>query len=99
MTELLPAVASPYCQAGQACDRAPCFQARLEAVKGRRCVLQRAELCAEHLGGTVQALTDWAHDRGLEGKLTVLAIDRLVPGRARPLAGRLGFVFSTIQLA
>jgi hypothetical protein len=99
MTQLLPALASPVCQAGRTCDRAPCFQARLEAAAGDRPVLRRTELCAEHLGGTVHALTTWANDRGLRGQVTVLAIDR--PPRdqsAAPPGGRIGFVFSTIRL-
>jgi|SRR5450755_1781917 hypothetical protein len=103
MTELLSYVPSARCQAGQPCDRAPCFQARLEAAAGRRPVRRHAELCAEHLGDTVQALAAWARDQGLEGKVTVLAIDQPLPGQApRPaLPGDrdpCGFAFGTILL-
>ena len=97
MTQLLPARAEPVCQAGRSCDRAPCFQARLEAAAGDRPVRRRAELCAEHVGGTVHALTTWANDRGLRGEVTVLAIDRPAPDHAGS-GGRIGFVFSTIRL-
>jgi len=97
MTQLLPALAEPVCQAGRSCDRAPCFQARLEAAAGGRPVRRHAELCAEHLGGTVHALTTWANDRGLRGEVTVLAIDRPAGDHAAP-GGRIGFVFSTIRL-
>ena len=85
MTQLLPALAEPVCQAGRSCDRAPCFQARLEAAAGDRPVRKRTELCAEHLGGTVHALTTWA-------------IDRPARDQAAPPGRRIGFVFSTIRL-
>jgi hypothetical protein len=98
MTLLLPAHAEPVCQAGLSCDRAPCFQARLEAAAGDRPVRKRAELCAEHLGGTVHAMTTWANDRGLRGQVTVLAVDRPARDQDAPPAGRIGFVFSTIRL-
>jgi len=103
MTELLSYVPSARCQAGQPCDRAPCFQARLEAAAGRRPVRRHAELCAEHLGDTVQALAAWARDRGLEGKVTVLAVDQPARGQADRLARPgdpvlCGFEFGTILL-
>jgi hypothetical protein len=98
MTQLLPALASPVCQAGRPCDRAPCFQARLEAAAGDRLVRTHAELCAEHLGGSVHALTTWASDRGLRGEVTVLAIDRPGADDDAPPGGRIGFLFSTIRL-
>jgi hypothetical protein len=100
MTQLLPALASPICQAGAPCDRVPCFQARLEAAAGDRLVRTHAELCTEHLGGTVHALTTWASDRGLRGELTVLAIDRpgASGGHQGPPGDRTGFLFSTIRL-
>lgn len=98
MTQLLPALAEPACQAGRCCDRAPCFQARLEAAAGDRLVRRHAELCAEHLGGTVHALTTWANDRGLRGEVTVLAVDRPARDQPVPPGGRIGFVFSTIRL-
>ena len=98
MTQLLPALAEPVCQAGRSCDRVPCFQARLEAAAGGRPVRRRAELCAEHLGGTVHALTTWANDRGLRGEVTVLAIDRPARDHAVPSGGRIELVFSTIRL-
>lgn len=95
----MPAV---QCQPGRPCDRAPCFQARLEAAAGGRLVRRHVELCAEHLGDTVQALAVWARAQGLEGKVTVLAIDQPAPGQAdRPvLPGDLGrgFAFGTIFL-
>jgi len=98
MTQLMPALAEPVCQAGRSCDRVPCFQARLEAAAGDRPVRRRAELCADHLGGTVHALTAWANDRGLSGEVTVLAIDQHAGDQAAPPGGRIGFVFSTIRL-
>ena len=105
MTELLPSAPSLHCQADGPCDRAPCFQARLEAAAtGRRPVRRHAELCAEHLGDTVQALATWARSQGLEGKVTVLAIDQPAPGQADSSARQdnnrvhSGFAFGTIQL-
>jgi hypothetical protein len=98
MTELLPASPGPRCQAGQPCNRPPCFQARLEATSGPQCVRQRAELCAEHLGNTVQALASWARSQGLDGEVTVLAIDLPRPRHATPAWGRSGFAFATIPL-
>jgi hypothetical protein len=103
MTELLTYVPSVRCQAGHPCERAPCFQARLEAVADRRAVRRHAEVCAEHLGDAVQALAAWAHDRGLEGKVTVLAIDQPAPGTpTEPVSpgdrAARGFAFGTIVL-
>jgi hypothetical protein len=102
MTELLLSAPSRHCQADRLCDRAPCFQARLEAA-GRRPVHRHAELCAEHLGYTVQALASWAREQGLEGQVTVLAIDQPAPGQAGNLARpddrvHCGFAFGTILL-
>lgn len=103
MTELLSYIPAVHCQADQPCDRAPCFQARLQATAGSRRVHRQAELCAEHLGDTVQALAAWAREQGLEGKVTVLAIDQPAPGQAGGLAltgDRVlsGFAFGTILL-
>ena len=50
MTELLLSAPVIHGQAARCCDRAPCFQARLEAAAGRRPVRGQAEICAEHLG-------------------------------------------------
>jgi hypothetical protein len=99
MTELLLSVPSPRCQADRQCDRTVCFQARLEAA-GRHPVRKQAELCAEHLG-TAVAIAAWAREQGLEGKVTVLAIEQAAPGQAAGLArsgerAHLGFVFGTI---
>jgi hypothetical protein len=98
MTELLPAFPSPFCKADRRCTRAPCFQARLEATTGRRCVRSHAELCADHLGCTVHTLTAWARDQGLNGQVTVLAID--LPGSAGPSPawGRSGLAFAIIPI-
>jgi hypothetical protein len=96
MTQLLPAAASPQCQAGRSCHRAPCFQVRLEAAAGCRPVRQTTELCAEHLGD-IHAMAAAAREQGLLGQLTVLAIDRAAGGP--PAAGvRNGLVFDTIPL-
>jgi hypothetical protein len=100
LTELLLLSApAPRCQADPRCDRAPCFQVRLEADGGRP-VRRQAELCAEHLGAAA-ALAAWARERGLRGQVTVLAIE---PARSRsgaaPPDGRVhcGFAFGTIPL-
>jgi hypothetical protein len=99
MTELLLSAPSPRCQADRQCDRTVCFQARLEAA-GRHPVRKQAELCAEHLG-TAAAIAAWAREQGLEGKVTVLAIEQAAPGQAAGLTrsgerAHLGFVFGTI---
>lgn len=99
MTELLLSAPSPRCQADRRCDRTVCFQARLEAA-GRHPVRKQAELCAEHLG-TAAAIAAWAREQGLEGKVTVLAIEQAAPGQpAGPVRSgeraHLGFVFGTI---
>jgi hypothetical protein len=102
LTELLKlSVPARRCQADPRCDRAPCFQARLEAAGGRP-VRRQAELCAEHLG-TAAALAAWARERGLRGQVTVLAIDQRAPGQAGGPADpddrvRGGFAFGTIPL-
>jgi hypothetical protein len=102
MTELLLSAPAIHCQAVRRCDRAPCFQARLEAAAGRRPVRRHAEICAEHLGCTVQALAAWAREQSLEGKVTVLAIDQRAVGEAsspaRPDDWVRGFAFGTILL-
>jgi hypothetical protein len=100
MTELLPFLPSAGCQAGL-CDRAPCFQARLEASDGRLPVHRHAELCAEHLGDAVHALAAWARDQGMEGKVTVLAVDQPAPGQSDSQSSPgdrvlCGFAFGTI---
>ena len=59
----------------------------MEAAAGDRPVRRRAELCAEHVGGTVQRLTTWANDRGLRGEVTVLAIDQPAGDQAAPPGG------------
>lgn len=101
MTELLLSVPALRCQADPRCDRAPCFQVRLEAA-GRRPVRRQAELCAEHLG-TAAALAAWARERGLHGQVTVLAIDQRAAGPADRTARRddwvpSGFAFGVIPL-
>ncbi|HMH91501.1 MAG TPA: hypothetical protein VK586_10510 [Streptosporangiaceae bacterium] len=102
MTELLLlSVPALRCQADPRCDRAPCFQVRLEAAGGRP-VHRQAELCAEHLG-TAAALAAWARERGLQGQVTVLAIDQRAPGQAGSAARpddrvHCGFAFGAIPL-
>ena len=64
---------------------------------------RHAELCVEHLGDAVQAMTAWARGQGLEGKVTVLAIDQPPPGQAPSPAlpggwAPSGFAFGTILL-
>jgi hypothetical protein len=98
---LLLDVPALRCQADPRCDRAPCFQVRLEAA-ARRPVHRSAELCAEHLG-TAAALAAWAREQGLDGQLTVLAIDQPAPSPAgrRACAGdrvHRGFAFGAIPL-
>jgi hypothetical protein len=101
LTELLLSVPARRCQADPRCDRAPCFQVRLEAAGGRP-VHRQAELCAEHLG-TAAALAAWARERGLQGQVTVLAIDQRGPGQADSAAPpddrvHCGFAFGAIPL-
>jgi hypothetical protein len=102
LTELLLlSVPALHCQADPRCDRAPCFQVRLDAA-GCRPVHRQAELCAEHLG-TAAALAAWAREEGLEGQVTVLAIDQPAPGQAGRLARpddrvHCGFAFGSIPL-
>lgn len=103
MNDLMVASPPTGCQAGQLCDRAPCFQARLQATADGRRVRRHADICACHLGGTVQALAAWARHQRLTGTVTVLAIDHQYP---RPADGRSsggsqmlrGFAFGTIIL-
>jgi hypothetical protein len=76
MAEPSPASTPRICQADRRCERPPVFRARLEAAAGARSVLKRTELCAHHLGDTVYELATWAHDQGLEGQVTVLAVDQ-----------------------
>jgi hypothetical protein len=101
LTELLLSVPARHCQADPRCDRAPCFQVRLDAA-GRRPVRRQAELCAEHLG-TAAALAAWAREQGLEGQVTVLVIDQPALGQADNLARQGepvhgGFAFGAIPL-
>jgi hypothetical protein len=98
MSELLPAFPLPYCQADLPCERLPCFQARLKAAAGRHCVERRAELCWEHIGDAVHALATWARTQGLEGQVTVLAIDVPTPGQPSPAWGMTGLAFGTVPL-
>jgi hypothetical protein len=93
------------CQADSDCDRAPRFQARLEAADGTERVQRDAEACAAHLCDMVQALTAWARAVHLtEGKLTVLAVDMPLDdpwAQARPAPGgpeALSLAFAAIRL-
>jgi hypothetical protein len=102
MNDLLTLIPAPGCQADQRCDRAPCFQAKLHATAGTTRVTRDAEICACHLGGTVQALAAWARHQHLTGTVTVLAIDPAghVAGD-RPAGSHhmpRGFAFGTIAL-
>lgn len=98
MTELLPVSPSPFCKADHHCDRIPCFQARLEATAGRRCIRTRTELCVDHLGNAVQELAAWAREQGLDGEVTVFAIDLPGSSQLSPAWGRSGLLFGTIPL-
>jgi hypothetical protein len=102
VSDLLLSVPALRCQADPRCDRAPCFQVRLEAA-GRRRVHRSAGLCAEHLG-TAATLAAWAREQGLDGQLTVLAIDQPAPGQEGNLARpgdrvHCGFAFGAIPLS
>jgi hypothetical protein len=98
MTELPHDSSRPHCQAGRGCDRAPCFQARLDAIAGQYRVHKRTDLCAEHLGAAIQAITAWAHDEGLRGEVTVLAIDLSGSGAVTPAWDRSSLAFATIPI-
>jgi hypothetical protein len=104
MTQLLPSVPPGRCPADRCCSRLPCFQARIEATAGHRTIRTSTEVCAEHLGDTVQALTTWARQQGLRGHLTVLATGQpgsrhaASPGTPPGAALPSGFAFSTIAL-
>jgi hypothetical protein len=98
MNDLLPASPRTHCQADPHCRSAPCFQARLEGTSGRSNIKTRTELCAEHLADTVRTLAAWAREQGLEGEVTVLAVDRPRPGQIWPSWGRNGLLFTTIPL-
>jgi hypothetical protein len=103
MTELLLlSVPALRCQADRRCDRAPSFQVRLEA-GGARPVRRQAGLCAEHLGAAA-TLAAWARERGLQGQVTVLAIEQPAPGQADNQARpddrvHCGLAFGTIAVS
>jgi hypothetical protein len=99
MTESLSDSSRPHCQAGRGCDRAPCFQARLEAATGEYHVHKRTDLCAEHLGAAIQAITAWARDQGLHGEVTVLAIDLPDSAQTASAWSRSSLAFATIALS
>jgi hypothetical protein len=64
------------CQADSGCERAACFQARVEATIGRNEIRRRANACGRHLTDVVQALCAWVRDRDISsGCLTVFAVD------------------------
>jgi hypothetical protein len=98
MNTLLPASPRTHCQADPHCRSAPCFQARIEGNSGHRSIRTRTELCAEHLGDAVQTLAAWGREQGLEGEVTVLAVDRPRPGQIWPSWGRNGLLFTKIEL-
>jgi hypothetical protein len=89
----------PFGQTDRCCDRDPCFQARLLAVKGVQRVGRTIDLCADHLGDTVTALAAWARAEGLEGEITVIAIGLPESSQAPRLSGRPGLPFSTIPIS
>lgn len=88
-------------QEDRCCDRACCFQARLEATAGTRAVIRDARVCGEHLGDAVRELTAWAHEQRLRGQLTLLVIDGPGDGQrgdASPAGLPAGFAFAAITL-
>lgn len=86
------------------CDQSPYFRACLEASAGPQQILASTDVCARHLGDTVQDLTMWAQRTGLHGQLTVLAIGAPGPCRQASRPGRPGrqmpssFAFSIIPI-
>jgi hypothetical protein len=98
MTEPFPSFTAPFCQADCRCEHPAVFRARLEAAAGTRHVLRRAALCAHHLGDSVYALAAWAHDQGLQGEVTVLAIDQPAAAHSFPAWRRCELVFGAIPI-
>lgn len=92
------------CGADPRCARAACFQVQLEASQPELAYRQ-ALACAHHVAEVIEALHDWAHERGLAGgQLTILAIE---PAAGGSRAGGAGgpktaalreFAFTTIPL-
>jgi hypothetical protein len=71
----------------------------LDAAAGQYRVHKRTDLCAEHLGAAIQAITAWARDEGLEGEVTVLAVDLSESGQPAPAWDRNSLAFATIPIS
>jgi hypothetical protein len=56
---------------------------------------QNRENPAEYM---VYALAAWAHDQGLEGQVTVLAIDRATPTQKSSAWGKCDLAFGAISI-
>ena len=97
MTDFLANLALA-CQGSDLCDRVPRFRARIDATAGSRHVLTSAEMCAQHLGCSVNALTAWARDQRLEGQLTVFAINHANADQPHAASATGDFAFSVIKL-
>ncbi len=97
MTDFLANLALA-CQGSDLCDRVPRFRARIDATAGSRHVLTSAAMCAQHLGCSVNALTAWARDQRLEGRLTVFAINHANADQPHAASATGDFAFSVIQL-
>jgi hypothetical protein len=107
MTGILLCTCSSACQADSTCDRAPHFQARLDAPRDaqRPPIQLRTAACGSHLGTMVAAMAAWAREQDLTGaQLTVLTVVpplRDSAARQRPHRGwaqTSGLVFSIIHL-
>ncbi len=90
------------CQAGQACARLACFQARVEASTGARPIYRHVDACAGHITEAVQDLKAWAGDHlVVRAWLKVLAIDPYAAAhRAASGAGpaELNFAFYAVPV-
>jgi hypothetical protein len=84
------------CNADPRCRRAPRFQVQLHQAPGQSQPDRTADTCADHLGDTVQALTQWASTTGFGSGLLQVSVVGPPTGDGDPHPPP--FPFATIQL-
>ena len=86
------------CRGNDLCDREPRFRANIDATAGGRHVRASAKMCAEHLGNCVHALAAWGRSQGLQGRVTVFAINHPAASQPHTAPAAEGFAFAVIEL-
>src|SRR2546430_16314757 len=101
MTQTDDGASGARCDADTQCGHVPCFQVRLDGSRPRQ-GHRRADACAYHVAEGIEAPRAWAAEHGgVDGALTILAVEPAAGGRPRTREDQPdppGFPVSTIPL-